>query len=231
MAQDGRKPFIRYSFFKVDPYWRRLPGEERGGGKAQFAAVVDEMSSQLEVHSYNLMGTRGDTEFMLWQLAPSLESLQDLASGLYATGLGKYLSTPYAYLAMSRPSAYIGGHSHSGQSHQTGVIEPRGDPYLFVYPFVKTHDWYQLPKEERQRIMNQHFTIGHSYPKIKVHTSYSFGIDDNDFVLAFEGDSPEEFLKLVMELRESEARPYTLKDIPIFTCVRSPLKSCLDSLG
>jgi chlorite dismutase len=79
--------------------------------------------------------------------------------------------------------------------------------------------------------MNQHFTIGHSYPKIKVHTSYSFGIDDNDFVLAFEGDSPEEFLKLVMELRESEARPYTLKDTPIFTCVRSPLKSCLDSLG
>lgn len=231
MAQDGKKPFVRYSFYKVDPRWRRLPETQRDQGKAQFVAVVDEFSSQMEVNSYNLLGTRGDTDFMLWQLSPTLEALQELATSLYGTDLGKYISTPYSYLAMTRPSPYLGKHTHPSQTHRSGAIGPRGDAYLFVYPFVKTHDWYQLPKETRQEMMNEHFTIGHRYPSVKVHTSYSFGIDDHDFVLGFETESPEDFLELVMELRESQARPYTLKDTPIFTCLNSPLKECLASLG
>ena len=159
MAQDGKKPFVRYSFYKVDPRWRRLPEAQRDQGKAQFVAVVDEFSSQMEVNSYNLLGTRGDTDFMLWQLSPTLEALQELATGLYGTDLGKYISIPYSYLAMTRPSPYLGEHPHPSQAHRSGAIGPRGDAYLFVYPFVKTHDWYQLPKETRQEMMNEHFTI------------------------------------------------------------------------
>ena len=106
-----------------------------------------------------------------------------------------------------------------------------GRRYLFIYPFVKTHEWYQLPQEERQRMMNQHFSIGHRYPSVKISTAYSFGLDDQEFVLGFETDEPEAFLDLVMELRESEARPYTLRDTPIFTCINKPLRDCLEDLG
>ena len=231
MTQDGNRPFIRYLFFKIDPQWRRLPEAQRDQGKSQLLAVVDELSAQLEIHSYNMMGTRGDADFLLWQLSPTLEALQELAVRLLGTDLGKYLTTPHAYLAMTRPSPYVSEHTHPAQTHGTGAIHPRSDPYLFVYPFVKTHDWYQLSSEERQRMMSEHFAIGHRYPAVKIHTTYSFGIDDQEFVLGFETHNPEDFLKLVMELRESRARPYTLRDTPIFTCVRAPLRECLDSLG
>ena len=106
-----------------------------------------------------------------------------------------------------------------------------GRKYLIVYPFLKTHEWYQQSMEERQRIMKEHFVIGHRYPEVKISTAYSFGLDDQEFVLGFETDEPARFLDLVEELRSSEARPYTLRDTPIFTCVNKPLKACLDDLG
>ena len=80
-------------------------------------------------------------------------------------------------------------------------------------------------------MMEEHFRIGHRYPTVKISTSYSFGLDDQEFVLGFETNDPSEFLDLVMELRESAARPYTLRDTPIFTCIHKPLKECLDGLG
>ena len=79
--------------------------------------------------------------------------------------------------------------------------------------------------------MNGHFEVGHRYPLVKISTSYSFGVDDQEFVLGFETDNPSDFLDLVMALRESEARPYTLRDTPIFTCLHKPLRECLDGLG
>jgi chlorite dismutase len=223
--------FVRYSFLKAEPEWRRLPSLERERGRAEFEAVVEEFAQGMEIHSYSLMGTRGDVDFMLWQISPSLELLQELWSRAAGTGLGAYLTTPHSFLAMTRPSPYMGGHSHQGQTHHTGAIKPKGDPYLFVYPFWKTHDWYQLSIEARQEIMTQHFAVGHRYPSVKIHTSYAFGLDDPEFVLGFESSSPEDFVRLVMELRESKARPYTLRDTPIFTCLRTPLGECLRALG
>lgn len=223
--------YVRYLFFRADLEWRRLSDIEKGRAKSQFVSVVEESADRISTNSYNLVGTRGDADFLLWQISPSISDLSNLATGLRSTGLGKHLATPYSYLAMSRPSPYVEAHKHRGQTNQPGLIEPRGDQYLFVYPFTKTNDWYQLPKESRQQMMNEHFTIGHRYPSVKVHTTYSFGIDDQEFVLGFESDHPDDFLRLVMELRESQARPYTLLDTPIFTCVRSPLEECLDSLG
>ena len=231
MEPETRKPFIRYSFFRVEQEWRRLTEGERREGRAQLVEAIEEMGSAVDVRSYSLIGTRADVDFMLWQISPSLEALQGLAAGIIRTGMGRYLTMGYSYLATTRPSPYTKDHRHSGQSSRDGSIRPRGDEYLFVYPFTKTHEWYQLPQESRQAIMGEHFRVGHRFPGIKVHTAYSFGIDDHDFVLGFEGNDPEEFVRLVMELRHSRARPYTLADTPIFTCVKTPLEECLASLG
>ena len=231
MSQDGDRQYVKYSFYKVAPEWRRLSDEVRERSKEEFAAVVDEFSSRITINSYSLVGTRGDVDFMLWKICPSLESLQELASQINHTELGKYLSTPHSYLAMTRPSPYVGQHRHAGQEGTGAALRPLGRSYFFVYPFVKTHQWYQLPREERQRMMTEHFKIGHRFPSVKINTTYSFGLDDPDFVLGFETDHPADFLDLVMELRSSEARPYTERDTPIFTCVHSPLQECLDQLG
>src|SRR3989449_448974 len=111
------------------------------------------------------------------------------------------------------------------------VIRPSEARYLFVYPFTKTRPWYMLPKAERQTMMDEHVRIGRQYPSIRLNTTYSYGLDDQEFIVAFEGDNPSDFLDLVMELRESKASSYTLRDTPTFTCVQMSLWDMLDTLG
>lgn len=222
---DRNRYYVKYTFFKVDNGWRRISVQRREKAKKEFLDTVQSFSDSINIKSYSLMGTRGDTDLMLWMITPDLETLQVIMEGIFSTELGKYLSVPHSFLAMTRQSPYI--HSHD----DIDVSEEVDLPYLFVYPFVKTNEWYQLPKPERQAIMNEHFAIGHRYPDVKIHTSYSFGIDDQEFVLGFESNNPGDFVDLVMELRESKARPFTLRDVPIFTCLRSPLRKCLDGLA
>ena len=232
MTEQVRRDFVKYSFFKVDPEWRRLPEKERQDNKAQFAEVLGEFSDRVSMSSYSMVGTRGDADFLLWKVSEELEAINELMARVNHTDLARYLTMPYSYLAMTRRSPYIDDHKHEGQEG-TGSATMRiiGRKYLFIYPFIKTHEWYQLPKEERQELMNEHFVIGHKYPDVKISTAYSFGLDDQEFVLGFETDDPSHFLDLVMDLRESKARPYTLVDTPIFSCIATPVEACLDDLG
>lgn len=237
MDDQTRRDFVKYSFFKVDPKWRLLSAEQRHDGKTQFAQVLEEFADRVAMSSYSLVGTRADTDFLLWKVSESLEAINLLMAQLNRTSLSPYLTASYSYLAMTRHSPYAldhrSGEHNGGEEQERAFAAMRivGRKYLFIYPFVKTHDWYQLPKEERQGLMNEHFVIGHKYPNVKISTAYSFGLDDQEFVLGFETDDASSFLDLVMELRESKARPYTLLDTPIFSCISKPISACLDDLG
>ena len=233
MADENGRQFVKYSFYSVDPAWRRLPEAERTDSKLEFAAVVEEAAVHMFVRSFSLVGLRGDADFLLWQSADSLESLQDSGLRPMADAAGRtYLTQPHSYLAMTRRSQYVSKHRHEGQEGTRAQLRPSEDSrYFIVYPFLKTRDWYLLPQERRQEMMGEHFRIGHKYPSVKINTSYSFGLDDQEFVVAFETDVPRDFLDLVMELRSIEGSRYTLRDTPIFTCIRRPISETLDSLG
>ncbi|MBI3978363.1 MAG: chlorite dismutase family protein [Chloroflexi bacterium] len=227
----NQRQFVKYAFYRVDPAWRRLPQAERREGGRELQTAVERWQDRILIRSYTTLGIRGDADFMLWQVTSHLEDFPAMAADLLSTGLGRYLETPYCYLAMTRRSVYIAGHRHAGQEGRRLAVQPSEMPYLFVYPFVKTRAWYTLPMAERQRMMDQHIEIGHRYPSVKINTAYSFGLDDQEFVVAFETDSPSDFLDLVMELRESEASSYTLRDTPSFTCVAQDVPEILASLG
>ena len=231
MADSEQRQLVKFSFYKVHPLWRRLSLEQRTSDKREFAAVVDESSTDMLIRSYSLVGLRGDADFLLWQACNTLEGIQDAATRLSSTGLGRYLSQPYSYLAMTRRSQYVGRHWHDGQEGAGVTVRPGDAKYFVVYPFVKTREWYLLPQEDRQRMMSDHFAIGHRYPSVKINTAYSFGLDDQEFVVAFETDSPSDFLDLVMDLRGVEGSLYTLRDTPIFTCIHRSIDETLDSLG
>ena len=126
-----------------------------------------------------------------------------------ALPLAGWLSTPYSYLATTRASQYT-------SARRARKITPRQSPYLVVYPFVKVRPWYALPEAERQRAMDEHIRIGGEHPTIHNHTTYSFGIDDQEFMTAFECDEPADFMHLMLRLRDSEASRYTERDTPIF---------------
>jgi len=228
--QAAERQFLKYTFFKVDPQWRRLSTEEKNSSKREFSTLVNDFAKHHTLKSYSLVGIRGDADFMIWTMASQLEEFQDLTSHLLSSALGKYLAIPYSYLAMTRKSEYLGGHKHEGQEGAS-LTTPRDSKYLFVYPFIKKREWYFLPHEERTKMMGQHFKIGHKYPSVQIYTGYSFGLDDQEFVLAFETDQPADFLELVMELRSSEASRYTAVETPLFTCINTSIDDILSLLG
>ncbi|MBI3803280.1 MAG: chlorite dismutase family protein [Nitrospirae bacterium] len=230
MANDKRQ-FVNYIFYKLDPAWRRLPAQERETGKREFLAAVDEFNSKVLTVPYSTVGIRAEVDIMLWRISYDLEAFQDMSAKMASTSLGKYMNTSYSYLAMTKRSIYVDKHHHEGQESKRLTIVPGEAKYLFIYPFVKTREWYLLTKAARQGMMSEHIEIGHKYPTVKINTSYSFGLDDAEFVVAFESDYPNDFLDLVMELREAEASRFTERDTPIFTCVRKSLKDALNDLG
>jgi chlorite dismutase len=231
MSNGIRQQYVNYIFFQVDPSWRRLPRGERDLGKTEFEGLFKDWQSRCLMIPFTTVGMRADTDFMIWRISERLEDFTEMTTQLRETGLGRWCTTPHSYLGMTKRSMYVDKHEHPGSEGRRGRVVPGEKKYLFVYPFWKTSDWYQLSKEARQDMMNVHIETGHRYPGIKINTTYSFGLDDPEFVVAFEGDTPSEFLDLVMEMREHKVRMYTLRDTPIFTCIRGSMTEVLATLG
>jgi chlorite dismutase len=215
--EEGPRDFVKYTFFHLHPEWRRLPAEERTRGRDAGVRVLEAPPPGVVLRTYSLVGLKAGPELLVWSVAETLEPIQLLHARLLGTPLGGYLDTTHSYLGLGRRSEYM-AHAAGGEG-STGRRMPEGRPYLFVYPFVKRRDWYGLAYDERRRIMGEHFRIGHRYPRVVIHTGYSFGLDDMEFILSFEADRPDEFSDLVSDLRPSEASRYTALETPIFTCV------------
>ncbi len=228
-----KRQIIGFTFYKVQPEWRRLPLAERAEHKRQFAEVIERWNQpgRMMTLSYSTVGLRGDCDMVLWTICYTVDDLNAMRAELLASPLGGYLEIAHSFLSMTKRSQYLIGHEHEGQADSRGFLRPGGQRYIFIYPFWKTRSWYLLPIEERQRLMNEHIRVGHEFPRVKLNTTYSFGIDDQEFVVAFETNYPEDFLDLVQRLRETEISPYTLKDTPIFTCIRMTPEDMLEKLG
>lgn len=224
------RQLVRFTFYKLDQKWQLLPADVREEGKRQLKRILDEYAERALVRSYGLYGVRSDCDFMLWTATYDIEDLRWLSSQIRRSSMGPYLSEAQAFLAMTKRSVYVGKNARGAHDPRL-VISPEDSKYLFVYPFVKTRPWYKLSLEERKRMMNEHIRVGLKYPQIKLNTTYSFGIDDQEFVVAFESDNIPDFLDLVQELRETEASQYTLRDTPMFLCVLQELDEILEAIG
>ncbi|MDQ5833083.1 MAG: chlorite dismutase family protein, partial [Actinomycetota bacterium] len=184
--------YVAYRFFRVDPAWRRLPVEERAAGKDAFADVTDEWAGRMSVlRAYTVTGVRPDSDFFLWAITERFEDLNELGADLNGTPLAGWLETPYSYLATTKASQYTA-------ARKPRRVVPRNSPYLVVYPFVKTRPWYALSQEDRQRAMDEHMRVGAEFKTITNHTTYSFGIDDQEFMTAFECEEPADFMHLML---------------------------------
>jgi chlorite dismutase len=229
----GDKPlqrqFVNFIFFKIDRAFRAEPADIKAEAKREFADIVRRYTGPMMVLPYSTVGLKAGIDFMLWRIGYDLEPFQQMVADLNRSKIGRWLDVPFSYLAMTKHSQYVDEHVHEGQEGRRLRIVPGLKPLLFVYPFVKTRDWYLLPMSERQRIMTEHIAIGHKYPRVKINTTYSFGLDDQDFVVAFEADSAAEFLDLVQELRETESSKFTVRDTPMYTCKRATLEELLDT--
>jgi chlorite dismutase len=216
--------YVAYTFYRADPAWRRLPVEERIAGKDAFAEVIEDWAPRFNaLRTYTTTGVRADCDFFLWKITERYPDLGELGAALNGTPLGGWLETPYSYLATTKASQYT-------SARRPRKIVPKGSPYLVVYPFVKVRPWYALPLEQRQAAMDEHIRIGAEFASIHNHTTYSFGIDDQEFMTAFECDEPADFMHLMLRLRDTDASSYTERDTPIFVGQHVPIRAALDAL-
>lgn len=223
LADVADRTFAKFTFFKTDPAWHRRDPEQRADDKREFLAACEDYARDRSLRAYSTVGTRGDTDLMLLAQSPTLDDIHTFHVVLAQSGLARWATIPHSYLAMTKRSQY----SEEAARPEICSSERR---YLFVYPFWKRRDWYRKSADERQRIMAEHIEIGRRYPEITINTAYSFGLDDQEFVVSFESDDPGRFLDLVQELRGSESSAYTLRDTPIFTCVAMSVAHALDAL-
>ena len=225
-----QRQFVSFSFFKIDPAIRRLPDTDKWEARSEFLKLFQTPWDKMMCLTYSTVGLKADCDFLLWRIGASPDPFQEQQGTMNKSRVGAFLSMPHSFLSMTKRSMYIDKldpfHTAESRTH----IIPGKRKYLFVYPFVKTRDWYLLPLEERQSIMDVHIKAGNKYPSVKLNTTYSFGLDDQDFVVAFETEEPKDFLDLVMELRETQSSKYTQRDTPIFTCVQTPMANVLDQL-
>jgi chlorite dismutase len=216
--------FVKFTFLKLDPAWRRRDPADRARDKAEFAAACNDFGEDHFLRAYSLVGTRGDADLMVRASAPTLEPIHELHVVLNQSGLMRYADVSHSFLAMTKESVY---------SDEPQPLQPREGSerkYLIVYPMWKKREWYLLPGEERMRIMRGHIEVGRRYSSIEINTAYSFGIDDQEFVVSFNADDPGEFLDLVQELRGTESSAYTASETPIFTCISASVERALDAL-
>ncbi len=210
----------------LDPAWRRLPAEDRRETAEAFAGAIDADPSVI-TETYSLIGLKAGVDLLIWRLGPSLDAIEEEAARTLRTGLGPWLTVRESFVGLIGDSQYVAKPSSQEQS----LFEGERSRYLIVYPFTKSTEWYLLPREIRQGSMNEHMRIGHAYPQVRQLLAYSFGLDDQDFVVAYETDDLPAVSALVRDLRATEGRRSTVRDTPILTAVHRPIREILALLG
>jgi chlorite dismutase len=228
----GKLPrqFVNFIFYRARPEWRMLDDGAKCQSKQGFIETVDDSRRQLLIHTYSTVGLRTSADFMIWRIGSDLEPMQEMTGRLNQTAMAKYLEPTQSFLSMTKRSMYIEKDCSEHSEDRVHIVPGQSD-YLFVCPLLRTREWYSRPQEQRQEMMDENVRIGSKYRSVKLHTTYSFGLDDQEFVVAFETNNPSDFLDLVQELRETKASCFTLRDTPMFTCRRRTLAECLDALG
>ena len=224
MSEEYEQWYFNFSFFKVDPKWRWMADLAKEESAKEVENVI--RNSGIMFRSYSNLGLRDDTDFLLWFAAKTVEEIQVVIEKLYKTVFGKYIMPSITYLSCTRPSIYV-----QEQKAHGFITGNNPKKHVIVYPFTKTREWYLLPKEKRQEVMDEHIEVSKKYPQIVLNTTYSFGIHDEDFMLAFEVDDIRDFQDLIMDLRETQVSSYVKNDIPMIVCVKKDIIPLISSLG
>jgi chlorite dismutase len=220
------KRFVHALALGLDPAWRRLPSAERCQTADELvAAVVSE--STVTTHCYSMVGLQPEADLLLWSLGQTLDALEDRSALVLRSGMGRWMHVKESFLGVIQPSQYVKKPTPQEQSLFSG----ERSRYLIVYPFTKSTEWYLLSREARQVIMNEHMRVGHQHPEVRQLLANSFGLDDMDFLVAYETDDLPRFGELVRELRGTESRRSTVRDTPILTGIHRPIEEITALLG
>ena len=220
--------YIQALALGLDPRWRRLPDSDRHDDGCRFLeAQAAGRLEGIQGSSYSSIGLEPGVDVLLWRMAPSMDLLETTAAGLLRSGLGRWLTVRHSLVGRIGASQYVRKPTAQEQSMFSG----ERSRYLIVYPFTKNTEWYLQSREARQGVMNEHMRIGHEYPMVRQALAYSFGLDSQEFVVAYETDDLVAFGDLVRALRSTDSRRATVNDTPILLGIHRPLEEIVALLG
>jgi chlorite dismutase len=210
-----------YPVFAVDPD----AGLDADDAAQELENLFKELSDEVSVRGvYSTVGFRPDADLMLWLVSPSVDAAQDAIVRFRRTALGRALEQTWSFIGVVKPAEFTADHAPAFA---------RGEPpkrYLSVYPFVRTSEWYLLPRDERAALLREHGVIGREFPDVLANTTSSFGITDWEWILAFEADELDRIVDCIRRLREAEARRYTKEEVPFVTGIRKDVRDAVGDL-
>ena len=217
---------VRYTMWSVFRAERALPAV-----RDDLAAEVDGLFEQLAGKdvvvrgSYDVAGLRADADLMIWWHAASSDQLQDAYELFRRTAVGRHLVPVWSQMALHRPAEF-------NKSHLPAFLAGEAArPYLCVYPFVRSYEWYLLPDEERRELLAEHGRMARGFPDVRANTVASFALGDYEWMLAFEADELHRIVDLMRELRASTARRHVREEVPFYTGVRKPIAELVNDLA
>lgn len=210
----AERTFSHFAGFRLGTSFWGLPGAERAG---LFRGLVDDVAAVApRVELYQVYPSRGDADVLLWS---AVEADDPKGPGRLFDGLARavhrrrpHLAPSHTLWGFTRPSPYTG---RKGSDREIDAVGGEREPYLVVYPFTKTADWYLRPETARREMMGDHIRVGRKHREVRQLLLYSFGLQDQEFVVVYETPDLAGFSELVRELRETEARRFTALDTPV----------------
>jgi chlorite dismutase len=219
------KTLNHYAFYRFTPAYYSRSAEKKAEFHRQWLAGLSASSEMRDIYQVSPASAKAD--ILVWS---ALTADDPMAAAQFFSAFAR-ATAPYGHLidmtdtlwGFTKPSVYT-------RSRSTQEIDPfktHRKPYLVIYPFVKTGDWYLMSGDARQGMMNEHIKLGKEYPDITQLLLYSVGLQNQEFVVVYETDDLTCFSDLVYRLRATEVRRYTERDTPLYTAVYHPAEETL----
>lgn len=214
--------YVLYPCFKATRAFRDLDADDVA---QEVENLFKEWSGAVTVRGvYSTAGFRADADLMLWLVGPGPDAVQEAFVAFGRTQAGRELELSWSFMGVVKPAEFTADHAPAFVKGES----PRR--YLCVYPFVRTPEWYLLPPEERAALLRQHGEIGREFPEVLANSTSAFGINDWEWILAFEADELDRIVDCIRRLREAEARRFTKVEIPFVTGIRKDVRAAFADL-
>lgn len=233
MAEQSQRPkarelnqLIRYTMWSVFQLEQQLRDVDRQSVSDEVSAFFDTLGEKDVVvrGTYDVGGLRADADVMIWWHASNVEALQDAYHQFRRTQLGAHLRPVWSQAALHRPAEFNKAHVPAF------LADEEARPYVCVYPFVRSYEWYLLPDEERRAMLAEHGQMAREYPDVRANTVSSFALGDYEWMLAFEADELYRIVDLMRHLRASATRRHVREEVPFYTGRRLPIGEIVAAL-
>lgn len=215
--------YAMYPVFKASRAFRDLDVDDAA---QEVENLFKEWDGHVSVRGvYSTVGFRADSDLMLWLVGSSPEDLQDALVAFGRTQAGHELERTWTFVGVVKPAEFTADHAPAFV---------KGDPpkrFLNVYPFVRTPEWYLIPGEERAEMLREHGVMGREFPDVLANTTSAFGINDWEWILAFEADELDRLVDCIRRLRDAKARRFTKVEVPFVTGIRKGVRAAFADLA